>query len=170
LATIFSDLAARTLDGARRRAIPVPALAVEPGRALAASAGSSLYAVVAIKDSGKRRFVVVDGGIADNPRPAIYGAFHQPLVASSRAQGSLRRVTLAGRSCENDELVDADLPDDLAIGDLLALCTTGAYTYSMASNYNRFPRPAVVEVGDGHHRPIVRRESLADVMRNDITD
>ncbi|MBV8073865.1 MAG: alanine racemase, partial [Candidatus Eremiobacteraeota bacterium] len=168
LRAILAGLARRAAEGARRRRIPVPALGVEPGRALVATAGTSLYTVVAIKDSGSRRFVVIDGGIADNPRPAIYGAFHQPLVAWSEAEGALCRATVAGRSCENDELVDADLPAELRAGDLLALCTTGAYTYSMASNYNRFPRPAVVEVGDASHRPIARRETLEDVTRNDI--
>ena len=133
-----------------------------------ANAGTSLYSIVAIKDSGTRRFVVVDGGIADNPRPALYGAFHQPLVARSAGSGPLRRVTLAGRSCENDEMVDADLPDDLRVGDLLALCTTGAYTYSMASNYNRFTRPPIVEVEGGEHRLLARRETLEDVMRCDV--
>ena len=115
-----------------------------------------------------RRFVVIDGGVADNPRPAIYGAFHQPLVARSTAGGPVRRVTVAGRSCENDELVDADLPEDLGIGDLLVLCTTGAYTYCMASNYNRFGRPPIAEVGSGSHRLLARRESVEDVIRNDV--
>jgi diaminopimelate decarboxylase len=79
----------------------------------------------------------------------------------------LERVTVCGRSCENDELVDATLPGDLHAGDLIAMQTTGAYTYSMASNYNRFARPAVVFAEGGRHRAVVRRESLADLVRND---
>lgn len=168
LAVTLGDLALRAKREAARLGIPVPRLGIEPGRALVATAGTTLYRIVAIKDSGSRRFVVIDGGIADNPRPALYGAYHQPLVARSTASGPLRRVTIAGRSCENDELVDADLPEDLAIGDLLVLCTTGAYTFSMASNYNRFGRPAVVEVEGGRHRLVVRRETAQDVMRNDV--
>jgi diaminopimelate decarboxylase len=165
---VLADLARRAGERAGASRIPLPALGIEPGRALIASAGTSLYTVAAIKDSGTRRFVVVDGGVADNPRPALYGAFHQPLVARSSAKGRLRAVTVAGRSCENDEMVDAELPDDLAVGDLVVLCTTGAYTYTMASNYNRFPRPPIVEVEDGRHRLCARRERLEDVMRNDV--
>ena len=170
LDTIISELAARAVAGAKRLGIAIPHLGIEPGRALVAAAGTSLYTVVAIKDSGSRRFVVIDGGIADNPRPALYGAFHQPLVARSAARGPLRRVTVAGRSCENDEMVDAELPDDLRVGDLLALCTAGAYTYSMASNYNRFTRPPIVEVDGASHRLLARRETIDDVLRCDIVD
>lgn len=168
LDALLADLAVRAAAKAQAARIPLPRLGIEPGRALAASAGTTLYRVAAIKNSGTRRFVVIDGGIADNPRPAIYGAYHQPLVAQSEACGGLVPVTIAGRSCENDELMQAWMPDDLRAGDLLALCTTGAYTYAMASNYNRFGRPAVVEVENGHHRLLARRENTEDVMRNDV--
>jgi diaminopimelate decarboxylase len=168
VASILAGLSARIADAAPRLGIPIPKLGIEPGRSLVAAAGTTLYRVAAIKDSGNRRFVVIDGGIADNPRPAIYGAYHQPLVANSAASGPLRRVTIAGRSCENDEMLDTDLPSDLRAGDLLVLCTTGAYTYAMASNYNRFGRPAVVEVESGRHRLVIRRENFDDVMRNDV--
>jgi len=168
IARTLSDLAQRVGTGARRARIPVPGLGIEPGRSLVAAAGTTLYRVAAIKDSGTRRFVVIDGSIADNPRPAIYGAFHQPLVASSQARDVLRRVTIAGRSCENDVMLDADLPGDLRAGDLLVLCTTGAYTYAMASNYNKFGRPAIAEVESGRHRLVVRREHSEDVLRNDV--
>ncbi|HEX3468080.1 MAG TPA: diaminopimelate decarboxylase [Candidatus Elarobacter sp.] len=143
-------------------------LAVEPGRALVARAGSSLYRVMAVKTQGRRRFVVVDGGLADNPRPLLYGARHQPEVLAAAKLGPDEPATLAGRSCENDEMGDYVLPRDLAAGDLIALRTTGAYTYSMASNYNRFGRPPVVFVRDGHHRRVVRGESAADVVRLDL--
>jgi diaminopimelate decarboxylase len=168
LGRALTDLAQRVGESAKRAGIPVPKLGIEPGRSLVATAGTTLYRVAAIKNSGSRRFVVIDGGIADNPRPAIYGAFHQPLVALSAATGPLRRVTIAGRSCENDEMLDADLPDDLQTGDLLVFCTTGAYTYSMASNYNRFGRPAVAEVESGRHQLVIRRENSEDVLRNDV--
>lgn len=164
----LADLARRINESSSRAGIPAPKLGIEPGRSLVAAAGTTLYRVAAIKNSGSRRFVVIDGSIADNPRPAIYGAFHQPLVARSAATGPLRRVTIAGRSCENDEMLDADLPDDLRTGDLLVLCTTGAYTYAMASNYNRFGRPAVAEVESGRHQLAIRRENSEDVLRNDV--
>jgi diaminopimelate decarboxylase len=143
-------------------------LAIEPGRAVVARAGSSLYRVMSVKAQGHRRFVIVDGGMADNPRPITYGAFHPAEILFAQATGPDEPATLAGRSCENDELGDYLLPRDLAAGDLIALRTTGAYTYSMASNYNRFGRPPVVFVRDGHHRRVVRGESAEDVVRLDI--
>jgi diaminopimelate decarboxylase len=144
------------------------ALSLEPGRALIARAGSSLYAIMGVKTHGSRRFVIVDGGMADNPRPIIYGAHHPAAVMSARAAGDPIAVTLAGRSCENDELGDYVLPAGLAAGDLLALQTTGAYTFSMASNYNRFGRPPVVFARDGHHRRVVRGETPEDVIARDL--
>ncbi len=143
-------------------------LAIEPGRALVARAGSSLYRVMAVKTQGRRRFVIVDGGLTDNPRPILYGARHVPEVMAARAQGPDEPATMTGRSCENDEMGDYVLPRDLAAGDLVAMRHTGAYTYSMASNYNRFGRPPVVFVRNGHHRRVVRGESAADVMRLDV--
>jgi diaminopimelate decarboxylase len=143
-------------------------LAIEPGRALIARAGTSLYRVMAVKAQGQRRFVMVDGGLADNPRPILYGARHLPEVMAARELGPDEPATLVGRSCENDEMGDYLLPRDLSAGDLVAMRTTGAYTYSMASNYNRFGRPPVVFVRDGHHRRVVRGESAADVMRLDV--
>ncbi|HZO93864.1 MAG TPA: diaminopimelate decarboxylase [Candidatus Baltobacteraceae bacterium] len=143
-------------------------LALEPGRAVIARAGSSLYRVMAVKTQGRRRFVVVDGGLADNPRPMLYGARHALDVVAAQALGPDEPATLVGRSCENDEMGDYLLPRGIAAGDLLALRTTGAYTYSMASNYNRFGRPPVVFVRDGHHRRVVRGESAEDVVRLDM--
>ncbi|MBV9440783.1 MAG: diaminopimelate decarboxylase [Candidatus Eremiobacteraeota bacterium] len=143
-------------------------LALEPGRAIVARAGTSLYRVMAVKTQGRRRFVVIDGGMADNPRPIIYGARHFPEVMAARAAGGDEPATLAGRSCENDEMGDYVLPAGLAAGDLIALATTGAYTYSMASNYNRFGRPPVVFVRAGSHRRVVRGESPDEVSRLDL--
>ena len=144
-------------------------LAIEPGRALIARAGTSLYRVMAVKTQGRRRFVVVDGGLADNPRPMLYGARHVPEVMSARDLGPDEPATLVGRSCENDEMGDYVLPRDLAAGDLVAMRNTGAYTYSMASNYNRFGRPPVVFVRNGGHRRAVRGESAEDVTRLDLS-
>jgi len=167
LATLFGDMRARADAASRALGIGPLRLGVEPGRSMIAQAGTSLYRVVATKRFGKRRFVVVDGGMADNPRPALYGAFHQPLVACSSAREAASEATVCGRSCENDEMVETHLPADLACGDLLALSTTGAYTFSMASNYNRFARPAVVWAANGEHSIAIRRESIDDVVRYD---
>jgi diaminopimelate decarboxylase len=143
-------------------------LAIEPGRALIARAGSALYRVMAVKQQGRRRFVIVDGGMADNPRPALYNAVHQLDVLESSASGPVQNATLCGRSCENDMLGEVRVPADLAAGDLVAMRTTGAYTYSMASNYNRFGRPPVVFLRDGSHRRVIRGERADDVLRNDL--
>jgi diaminopimelate decarboxylase len=162
---------ARELDaGALERGIVRPRLGIEPGRAVIAAAGTSLYRVVSVKRQASRRFVIVDGGIADNPRPALYGAYHHPVLANRTSAAEPDEFTICGRSCENDRLVVAVLPGDIRTGDLVALETTGAYTYSMASNYNRFGRPAVVFAGGGRHRLVVRREEPADVLRNDVVD
>lgn len=159
-------IAAAAREGAARHAIPLPRLGIEPGRALVAHAGTSLYRVVAVKEQFGTPYVVADGGMADNPRPALYGAYHHPVLAS-RTGSAPRETVLCGRSCENDRIVTAPLPQDVRCGDLLAVCTTGAYTYSMASNYNRFARPAVVALRGGRDWPIARRESVEDVLRND---
>lgn len=143
-------------------------LAIEPGRALIARAGSSLYRVMAVKTQGRRRFVMIDGGMTDNPRPIIYGARHVPEVLAAAALGDEQPATLVGRTCENDEMGDYVLPAGLAAGDLVAMRVTGAYTYSMASNYNRFGRPPVVFVRNGHHRRVVRGETADDVSRLDV--
>jgi len=170
VASAVADLAAEAAAAARRRGLPPPRLGLEPGRSIVAAAGTSLYRVVAVKSQGRRRFVIVDGGIADNPRPALYGAYHHPQLAGRSSGAARLETTVCGRSCENDRLVEAQLPEDLRAGDLLALGTTGAYTYAMASNYNRFGRPAVAFAGGGCHRLVVRRESAADVLRNDVVD
>jgi diaminopimelate decarboxylase len=162
---------ARALEtGARERNLPRPRPGIEPGRAVIAAAGTSLYGVVSVKRQGSRHFAIVDGGIADNPRPALYGAYHHPELAGRGSGAEAREFTVCGRSCENDKLVVAPLPGDLRPGDLLALRTTGAYTYSMASNYNRFGRPAIAFAGGGKHRLVVRRETAEDVLRNDVLD
>ena len=162
------DPAALAAGLAERAAASGLRLSIEPGRALVARAGSSLYRVMAVKTQGRRRFIIVDGGLTDNPRPLLYGARHLPEVMAARELGPDEPATLTGRSCENDEMGDYVLPRALAAGDLLAMRTTGAYTYSMASNYNRFGRPPVVFVRDGHHRRVVRGESAEDVTRLDV--
>jgi diaminopimelate decarboxylase len=155
---------------AAERNLPLAHVGIEPGRSIVASAGTSLYRVASAKSQGARRFAIVDGGIADNPRPALYGAYHHPFLASRESEAAPVEFTVCGRSCENDTLVVAPLPGDLGAGDLLGLGTTGAYTYSMASNYNRFPKPAIAFAGGGKHRLAVRRELAEETLRYDVID
>ncbi len=138
---------AGTLDAIARVVPPGIQVEIEPGRSLIAAAGTSLYRVVAVKRFEGRRFVIVDGSLADNPRPIMYGAYHHFEAVEPRTQ--VAPATVCGRSCEADELGEAMLPEDLRAGDLVVMHTTGAYTYSMASNYNYFSRPPVIAVGDG---------------------
>jgi diaminopimelate decarboxylase len=167
LATTIGALSERIRGWSDARKTQPPRLGIEPGRAIVGPAGTTLYRVLAVKRQSSRTFVIVDGGVAENPRPALYGAYHHVLAVGAH-YGDEAEVTLCGRSCENDELGTARLPPDLRGGDLLAMCTTGAYTYSMAGNYNRFPRPAVACIANGGHRLLARRESLDDVLRNDV--
>ncbi|MHB8461773.1 MAG: diaminopimelate decarboxylase [Vulcanimicrobiaceae bacterium] len=164
--TTLSEITERFFIACRERALPIPTLGIEPGRSLIADAGTTLYRVQAIKQQERHRFVIVDGGLCDNPRPALYDAYHHVIAATARS-GASGPAIVCGRSCENDELARVELPLDLLPGDLLAVCTTGAYTYSMASNYNRFARPAIVSVGDETVQVMTRRETLDDLLRLD---
>jgi diaminopimelate decarboxylase len=162
------DLDAFAAALARKAAGTPYRLSIEPGRAVVARAGTSLYRVVTVKQQGSRRFVVVDGGMTDNPRPLLYGAHHPAETIVTTATGAPVPATLAGRSCENDEIGEYKLPSDVKAGDIIAMRYTGAYTFSMASNYNRFGKPAVIFVRDGSHRRVVRAETPADTTRSDL--
>jgi diaminopimelate decarboxylase len=146
----------------------VPQLFVEPGRSIAATAGVTLYRVGTIKEiAGVRTYVAVDGGMSDNPRPATYGARYEVFDPLRAAEPRPLVATVAGKHCEQGDLLvrDANLPAGLAVGDLVCTPATGAYGYAMASNYNKVPRPAVVFVSRGEAREVVRRETLADLLR-----
>jgi diaminopimelate decarboxylase len=151
---------------AERWGLAQPQIGIEPGRAIIANAGTSLYTVMAAKREFGRPYAIVDGGVYENPRPALYDAYHHILCASRDEENGVGTI-VCGRTCENDRLGTGLLPADLRAGDLIAMCTTGAYTYSMASNYNRFTRPAVIAVRQGTHSLIARRETLDDVLRSD---
>jgi len=151
--------------------LPVPAVLVEPGRAIVASSTLTLYRVGVVKDlPGLSRWVAVDGGMSDNIRPALYGAVHPAALVGRGSDAPDGPVRLVGKHCESGDVlgVDLPLPGDVAAGDLVALAATGAYTEAMASNYNRLPRPAAVLVEGGAARLIVRRESLDDLLRRDV--
>ncbi len=167
VAGTVSAIARAIREVAERDALPLPRIGIEPGRALVAHAGTSLYRVVAVKQPFGKRFAIVDGSLADNPRPALYGAYHHIVAASRESSGGAETI-VCGRSCENDRLGVTELPADLRTGELVAVCTTGAYTYSMASNYNRFVRPPVVAVRDGTHALIARRETVDDLVRTEL--
>ena len=153
------------------RSIAVPRLFVEPGRAIVGPSTITLYRVGTIKQlPGIRTYVSVDGGMSDNIRPALYEAEHETGLANRNGSAQLAAFTVVGKHCESGDLVRerASLPDDLAIGDVLAVAATGAYTEAMASNYNRVPRPGAVLVKDGKVRELIRRESIEDLMARDV--
>lgn len=146
---------------------------VEPGRSIVASAALTLYEVGTIKPiPGVRTYVAVDGGMSDNPRPVLYGSGYEVFVPSRLESPRLMPVRLVGKHCESGDVLVAEavLPEDVSIGDVVATPVTGAYGHSMGSNYNKVPRPAVVFVGDGEARVVVRRETYDDLVRNDVTD
>jgi diaminopimelate decarboxylase len=155
-----------------RHGIPAPSLAIEPGRSIVGPAGVTLYTVGTVKEiAGVRTYAAVDGGMSDNPRPALYQAGYEFAVAGRGPPvGGTRPVTVAGKHCESGDVLgwDVALPDDLTEGSLLAVAATGAYSQSMASNYNRLPRPAMVLVGDGQVDLLLRRETLAEVLAHDV--
>jgi diaminopimelate decarboxylase len=158
---------------ARASLDPVPRLTVEAGRSIAAPAGVTLYRVGTMKTiPGVRTYVAVDGGMSDNPRPATYGAKYEAFVPARVGSERGLVATVAGKHCEQGDLLvrDAHLPDDLAVGDVVATPVTGAYAHSMASNYNLVPRPAVVFVRDGTSRVVVRRETYEDLVSRDVVD
>jgi diaminopimelate decarboxylase len=143
---------------------------VEPGRSIAAVAGITVYRVGTVKRiPGGRTYVAIDGGMSDNPRPVLYGAGYEAYLPREVDAPRTLRCAVAGKHCEQGDVVvaDARLPETVAPGDLLVTPVTGAYGYSMASNYNKVPRPAVVFVRDGAARIVVRRESLDDLVRLD---
>jgi diaminopimelate decarboxylase len=148
--------------------LKLPKLLQEPGRFIVGEAGTTLYTVGAIKEvPGVRTYVAIDGGMSDNPRPQLYDARYECRLANHADRPSDRIVTIAGKHCETDILIwDTQLPEPDP-GDILAVLSTGAYNYAMASNYNRLPRPAVVMVRDGAARVIVERETLDDVIAHD---
>ena len=144
-------------------------LIVEPGRSIVGTAGITLYTVGGIKEiPGVRKYVFVDGGMADNPRPILYDAKYDALLGNKPEAPKIEAVTIAGRFCESGDILikDIKLPK-IEAGDTLVVACTGAYNYSMASNYNRVGRPALVLVNDGDAAVVVKRESYEDLILND---
>ena len=147
-----------------------PVILMEPGRSIVAAAGVTLYTVGTVKEiEGYRTYVSVDGGMTDNPRYALYQSRYEALLANRAAEKKDLICTIAGRCCESGDLIGEGMAlQTPQRGDTLAVLVTGAYNYSMASNYNRVPRPAMVFVKDGEDRLVIRRETYEDLYRNDL--
>ncbi len=169
------EIADAVAEGVAAAGAGWPRIGIEPGRAIAGPAGTTLYTVgvvkqVSLDEGGRRQYVAVDGGMSDNMRTITYGAEYTAAIASrvSSAPEVLSRVV--GKHCESGDIVvrDVDLPADIARGDLLAVPATGAYGRSMASNYNALLRPAVVAVRDGASRVLIRRDTLDDLLSWDV--
>jgi diaminopimelate decarboxylase len=153
------------------RGLPVPALGIEPGRAIVGASSVTLYRVGTKKTiPGVRTYVSVDGGMSDNIRPPLYGARYEALLANRADAKPGARVSIAGKHCESGDILikDVHLPDDVGLDDIICIPATGAYTYAMANNYNRVPRPPVVMVNQGNVTEIIRRETYEDLLKNDV--
>ncbi len=151
--------------------IPHPAIRMEPGRSIVADAGITLYTVGTVKEiTGYKNYVSVDGGMSDNPRYALYGSDYTVLLANRANDKCDFKCSLVGRCCESGDIIQENikLPKNIKRGETVAVLTTGAYNYSMASNYNRIPRPALIMIKDKKPYVAVKRESLEDITRNDI--
>lgn len=150
--------------------LKTPTLVIEPGRSIVGNTGLTLYTIGSIKNIPSiRKYVSVDGGMTDNIRPALYNAQYECIVANRMIYESKEKVTISGKCCESGDILleGIKIPSVLS-GDLLAVMSTGAYGYSMANNYNKIPRPAVVMVRDGESRVICKRESYEDMIRNEV--
>lgn len=171
------DIAARIREVAdhlnaacRKYGVSFEAIYMEPGRSIIADAGTTLYQTGGCKEvKGYRNYVTVDGGMTDNPRYALYKSEYTVLNASRAGEPADYECTIAGRCCESGdrvaEYVSIAKPER---GDIIAVLTTGAYNYAMASNYNRIPKPAMVMIKDGEARLVVKRETYADLMKNEL--
>ncbi len=171
-APTMAEWAASVKAACARAGIPGSVrVTAEPGRSIVASAGVTLYRVGTVKPvPGYRTYVSVDGGMSDNPRPVLYDSGYEAFLPREATAARPLPIRLVGKHCESGDVVVSEgfVPEDLAVGDVLATPVTGAYGHSMASNYNKVPRPAVVFVADGAARVVVRRETVDDLLRLDV--
>lgn len=168
---VARELLAAVARIAEELGIDAPTVLVEPGRAIAGPGTVTVYEVGTVKDvtvaeGVTRRYLSVDGGMSDNIRPALYGSLYDARLVSRMAEGRPTATRIVGSHCESGDILirDAEYPDDIRCGDLVALAATGAYAYAMASRYNAFSRPAVVSVRDGVVTPMMRRETIRDFL------
>lgn len=157
-------------EACQKYAFPHPTLCIEPGRSIVGASSLTLYTVGSIKEiKGIRSYVAVDGGMSDNPRYALYQAEYEAVVANKADKPRDFTATIAGKCCESGDLIQEHTQiQQVQQGDILAVLATGAYNYSMASNYNRIPRPAAVMVKDGNSRVIINRETYEDLVKKDV--
>lgn len=167
-----SEVAAAIKETCARLNIPMPEIHMEPGRSIVADAGMTLYTCGTVKKIlGYKNYVSIDGGMPDNPRYALYKSKYTCLVANKMDEAKNFEASVVGRCCESGDIIQegVQMTDTVGRGDIIAVCTTGAYNYSMASNYNRLPRPPIVMLRGGNESYVaVRRESLADLCKNDL--
>ena len=170
-AQYVKEMIAAVKEEAEKYNLMMPEIWIEPGRSLVGDAGTSLYTLGSRKDvPGIRKYVAIDGGMNDNIRPALYKAKYEAVIANKAGLGEEETVSIAGKCCESGDMLIWDLPLPMSEpGDILAVFCTGAYGYSMANNYNRIPRPAVIFVEDGGARLAVQRETYDDLIRLDVT-
>ncbi|MBE6054250.1 MAG: diaminopimelate decarboxylase [Clostridium sartagoforme] len=154
----------------RNLGIKKPILTIEPGRSIVANAGTTLYTIGAIKEiPGIRKYISVDGGMTDNIRPALYGAKYEALIANKANYPMNDKVTVAGKCCESGDILIQDIEiQEAESGDILAINSTGAYGFSMASGYNKISRPSVVFVKNGEARLVVKRQSYEDLIKDEL--
>jgi diaminopimelate decarboxylase len=169
IAEYVQAIARRLKDGCSRRGLPLPRLQLEPGRSLIARAGVAIYQVGSVKRTAHRRWLLLDGGLADNPRPALYGARYSALPVANPHRPPGDPAWLAGPYCESGDVLIENLPlPEIQTGEWIAVPVSGAYQLSMSSNYNGARRPAVVWLDGSRAHLIQRRESLEDLLRRDV--
>ena len=157
---------------AQEKGIDLPFLVFEPGRSIVASAGITLYTVGCVKEiENVRTYVSIDGGMCDNPRYILYGSKYTAVLANNASAEPVAPVTIAGKCCESGDLIQEHIMmPEIRVGDTLAVLATGAYNYSMSSNYNRIPRPPIVMVSGNEAKIIVKRETYDDLIKNDVLE
>ena len=167
----FTDAIMETvIEGCKKYGLKRPKVIIEPGRWIVGEAGITLYTVGFIKEiPGIRTYVGIDEGMSDNPRTCLYNAQYEGVIANKYEERPLNKVTIAGKCCESGDILIWDLKvPEIEPGDILAVLSTGAYNYSMASNYNSHPKPAVVMVSKGRDRLVVERQTYEDIIRNEL--
>jgi len=157
-------------DTCKKLSVAIPKILIEPGRSIVGSEGITLYTVGNVKEIPDiRTYVAVDGGMTDNPRYIMYQSKYEIMCANKANEPKTKVVTVAGKCCESGDLIQEDAKlQEVESGDIVAVLSTGAYNYSMASNYNRIPRPAAVMVNNGKARVIINRETYDDIITNDV--
>lgn len=166
----IKTVAERVKEYCEKFSLKIPKILMEPGRSIVADAGMTIYTVGTVKTiPGYKNYVSIDGGMTDNPRFALYGSEYTVLLANKVDEKADFNCSVVGRCCESGDIIQENvmLPRPVR-GDLVAVCTTGAYNYSMASNYNRLPRPPIVMLSGGKDYVAVKRETLDDIISNDI--